>query len=1100
MASGFRGAYNRRVTEPAKFSLPAERQGWRKHLQFLDSLSPRRRKLLFWTLGLFLFYTIAGFFILPPIIKAVAVKQLAKQLDREVSIRKVKLNPFAFSVTVRGLLIKDRDGQPFVSWDEVYVNFQLASFFGHAWIFKEVSTTKPFVRVQLNRDRTFNFSDLIAKFATNAPPQKPAKPAKPAVLRIDRLHVGGASASLTDLTPRTPFRRVLGPLDVTLVDFQTDPANKNPYSFTGTTDAGEQFAWSGHFYLDPLRSAGELSLTNLSLNKYAPLYQDFVRFEIKDGVVDARATYRFELGASNTVASVTNTSFSLHSFKLAEPDGGANLVELPEFSISGVSVDAAARRAEVGSIDAAGGSLVLRRGKDNALNVVELSQPAAGVTNEPGGILMLLRSVTNAVALLMNSTNTWTGTIHNVDFTNCALSLEDLVNSRPARLDLDRISFSARHISNLPGTNLTAALALRWNTNGTIRTDLAASFSPPTVDIQLALDRLELRPLDPYLEPNFNLFILDSKLSLDGRIRLRTTNAELPEVTFAGDVRLDDFSTVDGVLAEDLLKWSSVRITGIDANLNPPKVAIRELALDDVYARVVIETNATMNLMAALRLDHTNAPVAPAASAAEDQPKAAKKTPTPAAAQESEAATHAPAPSALPQISIATVVISNAQLRFTDRSLTPNVNVAIQQAGGTITGLSTKELQHADVALHALVDNVGPVDISGTINPFRQNLTNDIKITVKNVDLTPTSPYVGKFAGYRLTRGKLQLDLGYHIHERQLKAENLIVLDQFTFGEKVNSPDATKLPVRLAIAILKDRSGKIELNVPVEGSLDDPEFRVGKVIWHTLGNILTKIATSPFSVLGAIFGGKGEELSFQDFAAGSSELQPGGKEKLAGLVKGLYERPALQLDIEGSVDPDADRAGLRRGALEKQLRASKWMSLRKSEREATPADRVTLAPDERLYWLKKIYADALAKGDINAAVEAAVQSGSVSNAPPATPGGGRAASSRPDLSKGATVLMQHANVVPLTAAVPAAAAGAANPPPRRSEAEEMELRVLYSISISDSDFQALAAARAKAVREQILRSGKVEADRVFLVETQPGGVKMQGSRAYLQLK
>src|ERR1035437_7770059 len=185
----------------------------------LNSLSPRPRKLVLWVLGLFLSYTLLGFLILPPIIRAVAVKQLSAQLNREVSIQKVKLNPYVLSAPVRGLFIKDKDGQPFVSWDEVYVNFQLASIFGHPWVFKEVRATRPYVRIQMNPDYTLNFSDLIAKFSTNAPPKEPSKPL---ALRIDLLQITNASASLPALTPRTPFRRVLGPLDVTLVNFRTD--------------------------------------------------------------------------------------------------------------------------------------------------------------------------------------------------------------------------------------------------------------------------------------------------------------------------------------------------------------------------------------------------------------------------------------------------------------------------------------------------------------------------------------------------------------------------------------------------------------------------------------------------------------------------------------------------------------------------------------------------------------------------------------------------------------------------------------------------------------------------------------------------------------
>lgn len=1035
----------------------------------LHGFSEKRRKIARRIAIVLLVYAIVGFFILPPVIRAVAVKQLSKQLDREVSIGKVKLNPFVLSATIRNLLIKDKDGQPFVSWDEVYVNFQLASFLGHSWVFKEVSSTRPFVRVQMNKDYTLNFSDLITKFSTQAPPKEPSKPL---ALRIDLLHIAGATASLTDLTPRTPFKRVLGPLDVTLDHFRTDPENRNPYSFFGTTDAGERFGWNGYFYLDPLRSQGDLWLANLSLNKYAPLYQDLVRFEIKDGRVDLRSTYRFEWSASNRVASVTNGSFSLHSFKLAAPGSNTDIVELPEFSVTGASLDVTARRAEIGLVSVTGAKLALQRDKSDAINVVELSKPAAAATNAPGGILLLLRSVTNAVALLLNSTNAWTATLHDVDVRDCALNLADDANSRPVRLNLDNITMTAKNISNVPGTNLTASLSLRWNTNGSVKADVSASFLPPTADVHLAVDGLELRPLDPYLESRLNVFILGSKFGMDGDIRLRTAQAQLPTVTFHGDVRLDDFSTVDGVLGEDLLKWRSVRVSDIDANLNPPAVAIRQVSVDDAYARLLIETNHTINLRAAMsQAGDTNTP-----------PREARggRTPPPATG----------GAAALPSISIATIVVSNAEVRFTDRSVTPNVNLAIQQAGGAISGLSSEELHHADVNLHAKVENVGPVHITGTINPFSEHTTNELKIAVNDVDLIPTSPYSGKFAGYRIAKGKLDLSLVYHLDGRNLKSENQITLDQFTFGDKVDSPDATKLPVRLAVAILKDRSGKIELDVPIEGSLDDPQFRLHKVLVRAVVNLLTKVATSPFSLLGSAFGGKGEEIKYQDFGPGSSDLVAAGKEKLDALVKGLYARPGLQLEIEGSVDPEADRDGLRRAVLEKRLLTAKWLSLRKSAREATTPDQVSLEPEQRVAWIKTFYHQALSKGQIVPAGANATTSVRPSTAADKTPG---AAAAKPgEAERGATMLMQNTlESSPATAAVNSPGAGGA---------DDIELAVLNSIPITDSEFEALASDRAKAVRAYILRTGKVEPERLFLAESQPGGVKTQGARTYLQLR
>jgi len=627
------------------------------------------------------------------------------------------------------------------------------------------------------------------------------------------------------------------------------------------------------------------------------------------------------------------------------------------------------------------------------------------------------------------------------------------------------------------------------NTNGSIKVATTASFLPPTADIQLDLDQLDLGTLDPYLEPKLNLFILGSRLGLHGQVHLRTPKDQLPEVTFHGDASLDGFQTVDGLMGEDLLKWDSVHINGIDANLNPQTVAIREIAVDNAYARLVIETNRTINLLNALRLTNTNAPATNETKVAVNSGRPLAPSLSPGGGEGGrrlgEGVNGTNASVALPQISIGAVVITNTAVSFTDRSLKPNVNMAIQQVNGTISGLSSEQLQHADVNLNAKVDGVGPVAITGTINPFSGTQTNDVKISVKDVDLTPTSPYSGKFAGYRIAEGKLSMDLAYEIVGKKLASKNVITLDQFTFGEKVNSPDATHLPVRLAIAILKDRDGKIVLDVPIEGSLDDPKFRIGKVVTRAIMNILEKVATSPFSLLGALVGGGGEELGYQDFAAGNAELTPADKQKLDTLAKALYARPALQLEIAGSVDPDGDREGLQRAALDREIRGRIWTTLRKSERATNSVDQIVLAPDERKHWIGKFYDKAIADGKITPQLIAANTNLAV-----------YAASVLPKaVEKGATRLMKPGQTAKEQAAAKAAYRTKLVPPP-----DPMEAVLLATYPVAESDLETLAASRAKAVQAYLLQAGKVEAARLFLKEDQAAGLRSDGSRVYLQFR
>jgi hypothetical protein len=879
----------------------------------------RKRKLALWIFWILVGYTILGFLILPPIVRVVAVKQISKQLGREVSIEKVKINPFAFSATIRGLLIKEKDGQPFVSWDEVYVNFRPTSVFGKAWTFKEISATKPFVHLKINEDGTFNFSDIVNNLSTNAAAETKTQ-SKPLAVRIEQLRIDGASLN-----------------------------------------------------------------------------------------------YESRLAATHFTARKKERS--------PKPD-------------------------------------------------------SAATTNSISENVQVLRAVTNSIAMIFDSTNQIIGTLDDLETTNGAVHFEDWANSRPAKLDLTDITLEAKNISNLPVTNHTSELSLRWNKNGSVKIKNTVSFSPPTADVQLDFDRIDLGTLDPYLEPKLDLFILSSEIGLHGKISLRTPENQLPEITFSGDTSLDNFHTVDGVMGEDLLKWDSLRINGIDVSLNPETVAIKEIAVNNAYARLVVETNKTINLLNVLRLTNTNAP-----ATNETKIVVAKKSgpSTNLATNESVV---------LPKISVGAVTISNAAASFTDRSVSPNVNLQIQQAGGTISGFSSEELQHADVNLHAAVDGVGPATITGIINPFSGTLTNSIKISVKDVDLTPTGPYSGKFAGYSIAEGKLNLDLEYEIVGKKLDSKNVITLDQFTFGEQVNSPDATHLPVRLAIAILKDREGKIILDVPVQGSLDDPKFRVGKVVTRAILNILAKVATSPFSLIGAAFGGGGEELSFQDFAPGDAKLTADDLKKLDVLAKALYARPGLQLKISGSIDPASDRDGLQRAALDKQLRIREWMSLGKSERATTTPDQIVLTPDERTHLIKKFYNEALSDGTITPALIAA----NTNLAAIAS----QIKSRSPKIEKGATLLVNNSkSTAQKTSGIAAAVPSQSKLPPI---ADPMEALLAAVIPVSDNDLETLASDRAKVVRAYILQSGKVEAARLFLTENQTGGVRSDGSRVYLQFQ
>ncbi|HKX61892.1 MAG TPA: DUF748 domain-containing protein, partial [Verrucomicrobiae bacterium] len=936
-----------------------------------------------------------------------------------------------------------------------------------AWAFREVRTTQPYVRVQVNKDSSLNFSDLIKKFGQESGTGS-SKPSKPPMVRIDLLQINGARASLADLTTRVPFRRMVGPLHITLNNFQTRPDNRNPYAFSGTTDSGERFSWSGHFFLEPIRSEGEFSLENLVLSKYSPLYQDLVKFEIEDGAVEVRASYRLFKSATTNYAAVTNTSVRVSGMKVKDGATGQPVAELPEFRMTGASVDVWGRTAQVDSLAVTGGQLHVRRNRDAAFNVVELAQPAPTATNMSGGVILLLQSVTNVFAMLLNSTNQWNALVREIQVQDCVVRLDDQFNSRPVNLLIDDIDVAVRNVSNRPGTNMTAQVSLRWNTNGIIKTDFSASVVPPAAEANIKVESLEFQALDPYLEPLVDVRILRSRLGMDATVQLRQegTNA-LPSVRFRGDIALEDLGAAEARTGEDMLGWKALKFSGIEANLEPPSVAVRELSIDDLVAHMIMETNGAINLLSAARLSATNTAPAPATNAergGKGRGKPMLMVPTNAVSVQ------------LPiDVSLAAIVFTNGRVQFTDRMVSPAAEVSIEQLNGAIRGVSSRPDSRADIDIHGQVEKTGPVHLKGALYPMFVGRDTTMEVRLNTMDLHPTGPYVGKFLGYRLSKGRLGVELKYEIRDGKVVGANLIKLDQFTLGEKVNSPDALPLPIKLGLAILKDRNGLIELDVPVEGRLDDPEFSLGRVVTRAVLNIITKIATSPFAALGAVFGGGGEELSYQEFVPGSAELQAGAAEKLDKLANGLFERPGLQLEIEGAVDAVQDGAALRRQKLEAELRLSKWQALSKSARAQTPVESVPITPEEFAAFIEKRY-----QSNFSPSAVAARTGGTATNALP-TPGRAKPIPDAPN--KGAVVLRSEP-----TERAP------------KAEAQTMADQVIGLVPLSDAEYMQLATQRAKRVRDYLLQSGKVSQDRILMSESGEVARTSNGTKVLLRLQ
>ncbi|MCQ0037265.1 DUF748 domain-containing protein, partial [Burkholderia glumae] len=346
------------------------------------------------------------------------------------------------------------------------------------------------------------------------------------------------------------------------------------------------------------------------------------------------------------------------------------------------------------------------------------------------------------------------------------------------------------------------------------------------------------------------------------------------------------------------------------------------------------------------------APAAPAAVVSATTAAAAAPASTPASA--SAIVTAAPAPSRPVRIRVGELVLRDGRVSYTDNFIRPNYTADLVAIEGTVGAFGTESQAAAPVDIGASLEGNGPISIQGSVNPLIAKPALDLTASAHGIELTNLTPYSAKYAGYPITKGKLNVDLHYQLADDRLSANNHIFIDQLTFGDHVDNETATKLPVRLAISLLKNSRGEIDVNIPVSGSLSNPEFSVGGLIWHAVLNLLKKAVTAPFSLLASAFGGGGEELGYVEFAPGRATLSDAAQRKLDTVAGLLAEKPSLRLDLTGRVDPARDEPGLRAAYVERLVRQQK-LEDRVGRGESVDPRTLTVAPDEASTYLTRAY-------------------------------------------------------------------------------------------------------------------------------------------------
>ena len=889
-------------------------------------------------------------------------------------------------VSARDLALNNAAGTPLLAWKQVRVGLSDVQPLAHKLAFDTLRLDG--VQWHLDRDATGAIDPLragappapsrAARTAASAASAPADTSAAPWDVRIAAIEIADSQILWNDASVKPAAAlRFDG---VTLNAKKVQWPSTTPMAFTLAANVGAQAA-------DPVASGASaparlafdgsasqqeaqvaITLSDLSLRTLAPYLAQTLVPRI-DGRLGAQAALTWSARPDAPALRLAIANATLDALRV-QPPGTAPAAAWDQLALADLKLDVPARTVSIASVKLLHPNVRLARDAAGQLDVARWLRTSAPVA-------------ATASSQPVAATPPWHVQVHGVTLDDGLLQFADAslhpeqhlpplrAELRQVQLDVQDFTWFGDHPTPPAKVTLSARIG---------RPAVARSKSPHGGELgwkgrlganplmasgSLRIVRFPVALVTPWVADKLPVSLLRAEAGYVGHVEMHLAPAGLA-LTTAGDALLGDVhlttlaaavpasaaASATGTPPDELLSWQSLSLKGVKFALKPnatPKLDIAQVELDDLYSRLVITEQGRLNLQDIGGADGRAEGAASDAAAA--APVAAASAPPPAAS--------APLPIV---VTVGGIRLVNGRVDYTDHFVRPNYSAALTELNGSLGAFSSATRDMAALQLHGRAAGTAILDISGQVNPLARPLALDIEAKATDLELAPLSPYAGKYAGYAIERGKLSMDVAYKIAaDGQLEAKNQVILNQLTFGDPIASPTATKLPVRLAVALLKDRNGVIDINLPISGSVNDPQFSVGGIVVKLIVNLLVKVVTSPFSLLTGGGSGNGADMSAIEFRPGTAVVTDASAAALAKVAEALTNHPALQMTITGSADPQAERADWQRETIEAQLRT---MARDDALRAGTPANAaaslstaapVALAPATRSALLKTLY-------------------------------------------------------------------------------------------------------------------------------------------------
>jgi uncharacterized protein involved in outer membrane biogenesis len=818
---------------------------------------------------------------------------------REAAVNKLTIAGMA---RVKDLQVDALEGPTLLSARRISLDLEQIEPLAGRYVFGELAIDGLDVSIERAADGGFALVDAFA-FEQDERPAG-ADNAKPIQWAIRKTSLQHGRAAFTDKTVSPAVELVHTEVDIELAEIGNRQASPAAASLSLTQNESSQLSWQGRLDVSGASATGELSATVASIAPYLPYLAGAVKAKVHSGALAAQGRMDLDWTDGFTL-EIADATASVEKARLELADEDEPALAFGRLAGQGISVSLAGRKATVARLALDEAEVRLERdaeGRFNLQRIVAAGEAAKGETasEEPA----------------------WTVKVDQIDLESGQLAWHDMTASKPVKLLLKNVGGRIGQV----GTDLSVVSSLDLKASvgesGTATARGEFIMAPWSMKMALQLKQFALAGIDPYVAERLTLGIDEGSLSTSGQLQFGDDR-----VRYQGSLAVDGLRTRERATSTQAIRWNKLLLDGVDVDVNlqtlgpDDRITIGAITLSDFFARVLLSEKGRFNLQDIVRSEGPAQPDAP------DRPG--------------------------PVIRLGAIKLERGRSNFTDRFVQPNYSVNLTGLNGGISALASDKPAPADLVLKGRIDRDAPVEISGKINPLGPTLFADIRARAQGIDLPKLSPYSVKYIGYTIEKGQLSLDAHYRIEEQRLEAQNRVLLDQLTLGEKIDSADVTNLPVQLALGLLKNNDGEIDVNLPIEGSLNDPQFSIRGLIGRAIGNLLTRVVTAPFTALASAFGG-GAELSFVEFEPGTAELTDESVKRLETISKALTERPALELEIAGRVDPKSENDAIKRQRLEARLRSLKRREAGGGEAASSSRD-TSISKEEYPALLKRLY-------------------------------------------------------------------------------------------------------------------------------------------------